>query len=113
MAQAVRADVRYLNDEWKTRDEMPRIYSKETRYANTSPRELEILDARPLSESGELDLDRNGFVLVRHESSVRDFSDPDRVAETYISEMESLIRELTGADQAVGHRQSIDKSGAA
>lgn len=43
----VTAQVRYINDEWKERVDRAFIYSKETRRANTTLREVQIYDARP------------------------------------------------------------------
>ena len=63
MSENVQAEARFINPEWKGRSEIPRIYSKETRYANTTSHSVEILDARPLQERGEIDLDR--IALVR------------------------------------------------
>ena len=68
MTQSVTAEVRYLNPEWKSREDRPFIYSKETRRQNTTRHAVEITDARVLQEAGELDLDVNGFVLAEHEA---------------------------------------------
>lgn len=46
-------------------------------------------------------LAREGVMLVRHESAVRDFDDPDEIARVYLPELERLLLELTGASQVV------------
>ncbi len=99
----IRAQVGYLNSEWKGREERPKILSGTTRRANTSPRTVQIEDARPLHERDALDLDRSGFTLVRHRSSVRDFRDSREVRQKYLPEMAALLRSVTGADQVFPH----------
>jgi hypothetical protein len=42
-------------------------------------------------------LDREGFVLVRHASAVRDFYDDGEIAAVYEPEVRSLVRSATGA----------------
>ena len=109
MAGTVRAQVRYLNSEWKNwrdRNERPRICSKATRHANTTLYDVEIADARPLQERGELDLDSTGFVLAPLHSAVTDFRDENEVEETYYGEVQALLRRLTGASHifSMGHQ---------
>ena len=41
------ASVRYINAEWRDKDESPRIGSKETRRANTSFQPIKVHNARP------------------------------------------------------------------
>jgi hypothetical protein len=61
-------------------------------------RSMFITNARPLTT----DLDREGFVLVQHASSVADFGrieeDPD-VDQRYVDEMTELLAQVTGADK--------------
>ncbi len=54
-----------------------------------------IFDARPLL--GELSLDRQGFVLVHHETAVKNFYDADEVRAVYYPEVERLVKQATGA----------------
>jgi hypothetical protein len=42
-------------------------------------------------------LDREGFCLVRHPTSVTDFSDHDQIITRYLPEIGELVRRLTGA----------------
>ncbi|MDF7774867.1 CmcJ/NvfI family oxidoreductase [Sphingomonas sp. AOB5] len=48
-----------------------------------------------------LSLDREGFVVVRHETRVGDFRDSDQLTGAYAREIEALIIGLTGADRAI------------
>ena len=61
--------------------------------------EIEIRDARPLSD--ELSLDRHGFALLRDTTAVIDFYDDDEVRRVYYPEMEALVAAETGANKVV------------
>ena len=91
------AKVRYVNAEWKGRDETPRIGSRETRRANTSFRDAIMHDARPRLAAGDVSLEVNGFTLSENTSQVTDFRDDDQIVSLYYDEMKDLIRRATGA----------------
>lgn len=95
--------VGYLNSNWKHHPERPRILSGATRRANTSLRDVEVHDARPLHAQGALDLDTNGFVLTRHQTAVTEFRDPAQVEQIHVPEMSELLCGLTGADEVFAH----------
>ena len=97
MTLTVETEVRYLNDEWRHRSGLPSIGDRESRRANTSKHSVFVRDARP--KRNELSLDVNGFVLVDHASTVVDFSDEKTVKSSYYSEIEQLMRDLSGADE--------------
>jgi hypothetical protein len=65
------------------------------------PRRVTIRNARPLAESGEISLDRNGFQLVSHRSALKDFSDDNLIRLAYHPEAEALLRHITGAEKVV------------
>lgn len=54
-----------------------------------------IQNARAMTS--EFSLDREGFLLVEHETAVTDFFDEEQVHRVYYPEIEQLVRELTGA----------------
>jgi hypothetical protein len=58
-----------------------------------------IRDARPLV--GRLSLDREGFVLLHHETAVKNFYDEDEIKSVYYPECERVIKEATGAARVV------------
>jgi len=62
-------------------------------------KKVTIGDGRALA--GELSLDRNGFVLVRHPTAVRDFFDAAELKSVYSPEIERLVAELSGASRVV------------
>ena len=93
----VEGQIAFLSDDWRDRDEIPRIYSRETRHANTTKRDILIHNARLRHQTGDLDLDGSGFVLVEHETTVTDFRDKDAITDVYFPEMKQLILAETGA----------------
>jgi hypothetical protein len=46
-------------------------------------------------------LDREGFQLVEHATHVRDFSQPEAIREAYYPEVESILKQATGASKVV------------
>jgi len=62
---------------------------------NYRTHEVEIRDAR--KELSETDLDREGFALLHHESTVRGFYDDDQLRSTYHPELVDLVKRATGA----------------
>jgi len=58
-----------------------------------------VRDARPIAR--ELDLDREGFALVCHETDVTDFYDEEQLETVYKPELERLVKEATGAKRVV------------
>lgn len=63
------------------------------------PHAVTIHDARPLVD--RLGLDVQGFTLVRHRTAVVDFYDTAEVREIYYPEMETLVRQATGASKVI------------
>jgi hypothetical protein len=61
--------------------------------------DVRIADMRPIAS--ELDMERNGFVLVNQTSAVKNFFDPEQVERVYIPEIIDLLTELTGADKVI------------
>jgi hypothetical protein len=59
----------------------------------------QIYDARSIADT--LSLDRQGFVLVRRNSNVRDFYNDQEVKTVYYPECERLLKERTGAGKIV------------
>ena len=96
----VDAQVRYINAEWRDRAESPRIGSRETRRANTSFQSIEVHNARPRFEAGEINLDQNGFTLSSNRATVTDYRDDDEVKAKYHPQMIDLVKRETGAAHA-------------
>ncbi len=64
----------------------------------SAPRSVTIADARALDAPS---LDSEGFQLVRHDSAVANFYDPEEVRRVYYPELARLLCEVTGAAKAV------------
>jgi hypothetical protein len=62
-------------------------------------RAVAICDARELMPAPTLD--REGFTLVRHQSSVADYYDDDQIRDIYEHEAAALVQEATGASHVV------------
>src|ERR1700682_4137988 len=71
------------------------------------PHSLPIHDLRPIGET--VSLDREGFALVRQNSSVKDFYDEDEVRSVYYPEAERLIKAATGADRVFVFDHTVRK----
>ncbi len=72
---------------------------------------MRIHDGRPLA--GELSLDRQGFMLTRHDSAVADLYDDDAVRAVYYPEIERLLKAVMGASKVVvfDHTRRADDGG--
>jgi hypothetical protein len=61
------------------------------------PHMMSIYDMRPIQH--ELNLDREGFGLIEHRTSVRDLWDDDEVRRVYYPECAEFIKQHTGASR--------------
>jgi len=69
------------------------------RTGKSEERWVPIRDARPLV--GQLSLDKEGFVLLRHQTAVKNFYDEDEITSVYYPECERVVKEATGAARVV------------
>ena len=105
--ESVPAKVRYINAEWKARDESPHIGSRESRRAATSFQDVRVHDARPRLEAGKLSIEGNGFTLTTHKTDVIDFRNESEIERIYHREIERLIERVTGAHRAFARSHLI------
>ncbi len=63
------------------------------------PHQVPVFDGRSVSNS--FSLDREGFALVRHPTSVRDFYDDKEIRQVYYPAAEAFIRATLRADRVV------------
>jgi len=68
---------------------IPAMSLRSTRYP------MAIFDGRSILD--ELSLDREGFVLLDHNTAIRDFFNAEEVRRAYYPEVERLVQEATGA----------------
>jgi hypothetical protein len=71
------------------------------------PHSVPIHDIRPVGDA--VSLDREGFALVRQNSSVKDFYDEAEVRSVYYAEAERLIKQATGADRVFVFDHTVRK----
>ena len=69
------------------------------RTGTENPQPMSVEDGR--AAAAELDLERNGFVLVEHRTAMKDFFDAEELQAVYFPEVERLIRETSGASRVV------------
>lgn len=100
MTSVVRANLKYLADAGK-----PPIYHASVAGGEPSQydgefqiRAVTIGNARERLQ--DFDLDREGFALVGHDTAVSDFYRDSQIEDIYDREIESLVREYTGAARA-------------
>ena len=81
--------------------ERPKFHAQDHRRDNLryETHVMSIRNARALPQTPSLD--REGFALVKHKSAVKDFHDPEEVSRVYMTEIEDLIRDVTGAVKVV------------
>ncbi|MBM4264750.1 MAG: methyltransferase [Deltaproteobacteria bacterium] len=60
---------------------------------------MTVYDARPLV--GQLELEREGFILVRHETKMKSFYDEAEVRSVYYKETEELVKQTSGAKRVL------------
>ena len=70
--------------------------------------DVEIHDGRPNAD--RLDLDREGFQLIRHQSAVRNWFDAEEARRVGYPETEALLKKITGCSKVVvfDHTPRID-----
>ncbi len=62
-------------------------------------KEITIRDGRPIAD--QFDLEKQGFVFLRNDTRVRDFTDDNEVRSVYYPEVEQLLLEQTDAKEVL------------
>jgi hypothetical protein len=72
---------------------------------------MPIGDMRDIAS--DLSIDRNGFVLLREPTAVKNFYDPDEVKRVYYEEVSQLVKRLIGAKKVIcfGEVARTDETG--
>ncbi|MFZ1991205.1 MAG: CmcJ/NvfI family oxidoreductase [Alphaproteobacteria bacterium] len=60
---------------------------------------VRIENMRPITD--KLSIDKNGFVLLREPTKVKNFYDPDEIKRVYYGEIEALVKRVTGAEKVL------------
>ena len=93
----VATQVRYLTPEWQGRTELPRIYDRDSRRANTELRNVTVRDARQSLNS--IELDRNGFQLLEFQSPIDRFDSAPTITRLYYPTISEFVKRTVGADE--------------
>ena len=96
-SQFVPTQVRYLAARWGETNELPRIYDRDSRRANTEKVDVLVRNARDIAD--KISVDVNGFELLDYTSPITDFEDADDVTEVYRPAIAEFVRSVTGADE--------------
>ena len=86
-------------------DEKPVGYNYEpppgtpVRTGKSETHQVAIRDARPMI--GDLSLDKEGFVLLHHQTAVTNFYDEEQIKAAYYPECERVMQAATGAVRVV------------
>jgi len=72
---------------------------REASYWPVEEHPVVIRDARAIAH--RLSLEENGFVLLNRPTALTDFSDPARIRQVYYPEIETLVKEITGATRVL------------
>ena len=94
--------VNYLREDTEAPASYGGLSQKEAdrkRTGNYESHTVTIHNARLLA--GGLSLEREGFVLVRHDTRMKDFYDEDEVRTVYYKETEELVKKTSGAKRVV------------
>jgi hypothetical protein len=60
---------------------------------------MTIYNGRPIAD--QLSLEREGFILVNHETKMKNFYDEDEIRDLYYKETEELVKRTSGAKRVV------------
>ena len=96
-SQFVPTQVRYLAARWGETNELPRIYDRDSRRANTEKVDVLVRNARDIANT--ISVDVNGFELLKYTSPVTDFGDTEEVTEVYRPAIAEFVRNVTGASE--------------
>ena len=94
-SQFVPTQVRYLAARWGETNELPHIYDRDSRRANTEKVDVLVRNARDLAD--KISVDVNGFELLKYTSPITDFEDAEAVTEFYRPAIAEFVRKVTGA----------------
>ena len=95
--QTVEAEINYQGEMQGRPAYYATDYSRDRLALQACP--VTIHDLRP--DRDQQSLQQEGFVLVDHHSSVRDFRDEEQIAQIYMPEIEKLMLQISGASKVL------------
>jgi len=66
---------------------------------------MTIYNGRPIAD--QLSLEREGFILVNHETKMKNLYDEDEIRDLYYKETEELVKRTSGAKAGGGFRSHL------
>lgn len=100
--ETIQGVVNYLSTDTEAPASYGGLSQKEAdrkRRGNYERHTVTIHNARLLA--GDLSLEREGFVLVRHDTQMKDFYDEEELRSVYYKETEELVKKTSGAKRVV------------
>eukprot|EP00747_Dinoflagellata_sp_TGD_P171567 gnl/TRDRNA2_/TRDRNA2_205979_c0_seq1.p1 gnl/TRDRNA2_/TRDRNA2_205979_c0~~gnl/TRDRNA2_/TRDRNA2_205979_c0_seq1.p1 ORF type:complete len:285 (-),score=35.92 gnl/TRDRNA2_/TRDRNA2_205979_c0_seq1:53-907(-) len=91
----VHGDVRYLKSEWRGAAEPPTL-GKGNRRGLTALHTVDVYDARPMTTSPDVDVERTGFALLQFHTALDNFANPRLVRSVLYTEIATRMKEITG-----------------
>lgn len=98
---SVKTTVQFTKDDGTTPVSIVREMGEgpDSRKGNYVDHEISVYDGRPIAD--QLDLDRQGFILTRFPTAVKDFYDDEEVRSVYYPEMEAIVKQATGCSEVL------------
>lgn len=93
----VSTQVRYLSPKWGETNELPRIFDRDSRRANTEKVDVLVRNARKIAD--KIHLDVNGFELFEYRSPITDFENAKAVTDVYRPAIAEFVRKLIDAGE--------------
>ena len=101
-APAFEALLNYLADSTETPESyggVSQSVADQQRKGKYIEHRMPIYNGRAIAE--QLSLEREGFILVKHETKMKDFYDEDEVRSVYYKETEELVQQTAGAKRVL------------
>ena len=101
-APAFEALLNYLADSTETPESyggVSQSVADQQRKGKYIEHRMPIYNGRAIAD--QLSLEREGFILVKHETRMKDFYDEDEVRSVYYKETEELVKQTTGAKRVL------------
>jgi hypothetical protein len=101
-APAFEAALNYLADATETPESyggVSQSLADQKRKGKYEEHRMPIYNGRAIAD--RLSLEREGFILVKHETRMKDFYDEDEVRSVYYKETEELVKQTSGAQRVL------------
>jgi hypothetical protein len=113
-APAFEALLNYLADSTETPESyggVSQSLADQKRKGKYEEHRMPIYNGREIAD--RLSLEREGFILVKHETRMKDFYDEDEVRSVYYKETEELVKQTSGAQRVLVFDHTLRSADAA